>query len=125
MKELKSDRDRYMKMYVSMIKYIKSTYPNLHIDISIPTFYDTKYLNEIKDDIEHIYLMAYEFKNLEQLIRRVERYKEFRENVYVAFNCKEFKNELELELFISEFIKKSAYTNIALHNLKSYIKVSQ
>jgi len=45
--------------------------------------------------------------------------------LYFIFNAKNYKNELELELAISDFIQKTDFHNIIIDNLKSYIKVSQ
>ena len=118
-KSLKHHRKEYFNMYIKMLEYIHHKYPNYNISISIPTFYklDFQKINFVKK----IYLMAYQYKNLSQLLRRVNRYK-FLNNIVVVFNCKEFKSKKKLLHDIS-FIQKYGYKDIALHSLKTCLRI--
>jgi len=118
-KSLKHNRKLYFKMYVEMLEYIHNKFPKYKISISIPTFYkiDFKKISFVNK----IYLMAYQYKNLNQLLRRVNRYN-FLKNIVVVFNCKEFDNKTIL-LDDVNFIKMYGYKNIAFHSLKTCLRI--
>jgi len=118
-KSLKHHREEYFKMYVEMLEYIHQNFPKFHISISIPTFYKLDW-QKIKF-VDKIYLMAYEYKNLSQLLRRVNRYKNLG-NIVVVFNCKEFTSKQKLIDDVN-FIKSHGYKNIAFHSLRTCMKV--
>jgi len=125
MPNLKHNKEKYLKMYLDMLEYIHTNYPMYKINIAIPTYYPLEYVIKMAEYVDKIYLMAYEYKDIEHLIRKVNKYKFLSHKLVTVFNCKEFKNEYELESNIDKFIEKSGYKNIGLHNLKEYIKVSQ
>ena len=125
MPDLKEDKQKYLGMYLDMLQYIHTKYPMYKLNIAIPTYYPPQIVIEMSKYVDKIYLMAYEFKNIAQLIRKVNKYSMLSSKLITVFNCKEFKNEYQLEMAIDQFIKQSGYKDIALHNLKEYIKVSQ
>jgi hypothetical protein len=112
---LKPYRKKYLSLYIEMLKYIKTNYPKFHIDTSIPTFYDVEYVKKMDKYIENIYLMAYKYKNMHQLIKRVKKYEQF--NIFVVFNCKDYKGN-QLKNDVLEFTKITGIKNIAYHSLK-------
>ena len=118
-KSLKHHRKEYFKMYIKMLKYIHQNFPKFHISISIPTFYKLDW--QKIQFVDKIYLMAYEYKNLSQLLRRVDRYKNLG-NIVVVFNCKEFTSKEKLVNDVN-FIKSYGYKNIAFHSLRTCMKV--
>jgi len=117
-KELKSKREKYLRMYIDMIKYIKTKYPKYHISISIPTFYYIEYVEKMDKYVDKIYLMAYEYKKLSQLQKRVEKFEKFRSKIVVVFNCKDYKTYKQLQKDVM-FIKKLGYKEIAFHSFSS------
>jgi len=109
--ELKHNRELYFKLYIQMLKYLKEKYPNIKIDISIPTFYYK--IPNLDKYANNLYIMAYE--NPKSLIKRISR---FDKSSFIAQNCKEFhsKNELK-EIF--DIINQNGYKNIAYHSYKT------
>jgi len=118
LKELKPYREKYLDMYIKMLKYIKTKYPKYHISISIPTFYYIEYIEKMDRYIDKIYLMAYEYKKLSQLQKRVQKFDKFKSKIVVAFNCKDYKTKYQLENDI-KFIKQLGYKNIAFHSFET------
>jgi predicted RNase H-related nuclease YkuK (DUF458 family) len=114
---LKHDREKYLKMYIEMLKYIHIYYPRYNISISIPTFYPVEYVKQISQYVDKIYLMAYEYKKLSQLEKRIKKYDEFKSQLVIAFNCKDFtKDSLQESI---NFVKSLGYKDIAFHSFKT------
>jgi len=122
--DLKDDRDKYLQMYIDMLEYIHSNYPKYQIDISIPTFYDIKYVTKMAKYVNNIYLMAYEYKNIDNLIDRVNKYKSLKDKIIVAFNAKDYPTKNALFNDIKEFTLKSGYSKIAIHSLRYFLKLN-
>lgn len=116
-KSLKKYRDKYLNMYLEMLKYIKDNFPKYKISISIPTFYNIKYVEKFSNYVDYIYLMAYEYKKLSQLQKRIDRYKSLKSKIVVAFNCKDFTKEKLINDV--NFVKSLGYKNIAFHSFSS------
>jgi len=114
---LKPYKEQYLKMYIQMLKYIKTKYPSLHIDISIPTFYKVSYVKEMSKYVDYIYLMAYKYKNIPHLVRKVNKYKDL--NIVVVFNCKDYDNFNQLINDIKALKQSIKISNIAYHSLKT------
>jgi len=112
--DLKKDREKYLNMYIQMLQYIKKNYPKYNISISIPTFYNIDKVTQMAKYVDKIYLMAYEYKKLSQLQKRVQRYESLKTQIVVAYNCKDFTPQ-KLKNDIA-FMSKLGYKNVAFHS---------
>jgi len=119
-KSLKKNRELYLNWYIEMLKSIKNDFPNITINISIPTFYSVDYVTKMQKYVDKIYLMAYEFKNYHQLLHRISKYKNF--NIVVALRCEDFKSKKDLFETINR-LKKDGYKNFAIHDFKRFINL--
>ena len=89
----------------------KNNYPNIKIDISIPTFYSQ--LNGLTKYVNKLYIMAY--KNPTALIARISK---FPKSSFIAQNCPEFSSKKMLKNTFLK-IEKNGYKNIAYHDYKT------
>jgi len=117
--DFKENNTTYYEYYIDMLKDIKKNFPNITINISIPTFYDLNYTTQMKQYTDKIYLMAYEFKNYSQLKRRVDRYKNL--NIVITLSYKDFNNSQQLFNTIKQL--KTDYKNFAIHHLRGLISL--
>jgi len=117
-KSLKKNRELYLNWYIEMLKSIKTNFPNVIINISIPTFYNVDYVAKMQKYVNKIYLMAYEFKNYSNLLHRISKYKNF--NIVVALRCQDFKSKKSLFETINR-LKKDGYKTFAIHDFKIFI----
>ena len=118
LKDLKHNRIKYFNMYLNMLKYIKNKFPKYHISISIAPFYSTEYVKQFSKYVDKIYLMAYKYKKLSQLKKRIEKFSFLKSKLVIAFNCKDYTSKQKL-LNDIEFIKSLGYENIAFHSFKT------
>ncbi len=110
-KKLKNSKKKYLKMYIKILKYIHTSFPKYKISISIPTFYPLLYVQKMNKYVDKIYLMAYGYKKISQLQKRVERYKSLKSKIVVAFDYKDFtKNKLKNDI---DFLYDMGYKDIA------------
>jgi len=117
--DFKENNTTYYEYYIDMLKDIKKNFPNITINISIPTFYDLNYTTQMQKYTNKIYLMAYEFKNYSQLKRRIDKYKNL--NIVIALSYKDFNNSQELFNTIKEL--KTDSKNFAIHHLRGFISL--
>jgi len=110
---LKNNAQRYKHIIIFLDKTLNIENENVILPFS---YKDNGIINSNPNKLFIYVNKKLEFNKLKFLNKK---------NLYFIFNAKNYNNELELELAISDFIQKTDFHNIIIDNLKSYIKVSQ
>jgi len=121
--KLKHHREKFLQMYIDMLDYIQTNYPDYRINISIPVFYYKypTYLSQMSYYADKIYLMAYKYRNMAHLIRKYNHFRRYQNKLVVVFNVKDFHSKTQLNKDIKMFKRLTGQRDIALHSYK-YIK---
>lgn len=122
----KTNSEHYLQIYLQMLQELKNN-QNLKdkaLTISIPVFYPEDFLKKIFPFVDRVYIMAYGTKNPETIARWIKKASETdKSKVILALRCKDFKNEMEMENFITEVKKLTGISYFAIHSLTEYIEI--
>ena len=118
-KDWKENKDSYLKQYLTLIQsasvFTKGN--NIKLSVSIPLYYPEEVTNQILNEVDLVYFMAYENINEEYISRKIKPF-ESKSNKYVlAFRTEDFINRAEMDKYISDFTLKFKVSKIAIHDL--------
>lgn len=123
---LKKDRDKYLTMYINMLKYAKEAIAgkNVKLSVSIPLFYDGKYLPQIIELVDNIYLMTYEHVDIDFINRKkAEERRIAPTKVIMAVRTKDFQSRAAMFDFMNKLSESSDRKDMAIHDLESWLTI--
>jgi hypothetical protein len=125
--DFKLRRRAYLDAYHQLIGSIHQHIGNQgQLSVSVPLHWDSQDYKKLNETVDHIYLMAYEMARIEPLERRLAKVLPHLspEKVVVALRPEDFQHKVELESVIEQLITKLGVTRFALHDLDSYLELS-
>jgi hypothetical protein len=123
MNELKKNRTKYMNWYLQMLRAVHQELSpkNIKITISIPLFYDEKFLKDIFKLTNQVYLMTYEHTDIEFIKRKIKEEIGVDESkVVLAVRNKDFQSKSALLSFIAQLKQQTNIKKFAIHDLNSW-----
>ncbi|MES9862170.1 MAG: hypothetical protein ABW157_20350 [Candidatus Thiodiazotropha sp. LLP2] len=125
--DFKQKRRTYLDNYQQLITTI-SNHLDEHgqLSISVPLHWDPQDYRYLDQNVDHIYLMAYEISRVDTLKRRLAEVipNLSLEKVVIALRPEDFMNEIELESVIEQLSSQFGVEHFALHDLVSYLELS-
>lgn len=90
----------------------------LKLSASIPTYYPSEMLGDIYNNLDKVYLMAYERPDIEFIQRKTrEEYLTNKSKTVLSLRTKDFNNRLIMEKFIEAVTEVMNINHIAIHDL--------
>ncbi|MBI5055131.1 MAG: hypothetical protein HZB61_00745 [Nitrospirae bacterium] len=123
----KTNRDEYMGLYIGMLERMKEIVAGkIKMSVSIPVFYDAKYLPRIFHAADRVYVMAYEIKDIDKLKNGLQEAMEVdKGKIVLALRPKDFTNELEMEEFIEKVMGTTGLGSFAFHDFGQHINITR
>lgn len=121
---LKPDRDKYLSMYVTMLKHAKEalTGKNIKLSISIPLFYEEKYLSQIFELTDYVYLMSYEHTDVSFVNKKIAEEKRVSGNkIILSVRTKDFESRKSMFSFMNKLSETSQIKRVAIHDMESWL----
>jgi len=122
-----SRRTYYEQNYVFMLKIAADIFSSdgLSISVSIPHFYDS-ILSDINQNANDITVMVYETKDIDVLIRRIEKESGiFEDKLYVAVRPSDFANFDDLNAFVQQIKTRTGAKEVILHDAGSLLNIEK
>lgn len=108
-----------MAQYREMITYARTVLPKdqFRISVSIPVSYEMEELRQVKEEINDVYLMAYERPEVAYIKKKItEEIAAFGDKLVIALSLKDFQNEEAMETFMEELKKATGINRFAVHD---------
>ena len=128
MKDWAANKEDYLKKYVDLLKATKTycSQNNLQLSVSIPVFFPEETLKEIYGQADHVYVMAYEHKDSDYIVRKVKEEMEIDPlKTVIALRAKDFTDRNEYEKLVSELGQLLSTTNFAMHDFETFVKLDE
>lgn len=120
----KDNRAAYMKDYVSLIQQVHSTLDGLHLSLAAPLHWDPSVYREISPLADEVYLMAYENRSKERIVKRLQPLLAIipKQKIVVALRTDDFRDEWEMEKAIEYITAETGIHRFAIHQYKTLIQ---
>ncbi|MET0089342.1 MAG: hypothetical protein ABW068_04845 [Candidatus Thiodiazotropha sp.] len=125
--DYKTRRREYLDRYLELLRVIRESLgAGVTLSVSVPLHWDAGDYARISELADHVYLMAYEIADPAALKRRLGKVLPFLDprEVVVALRPEDFHDELRLEAVIGELFSELGVTRFALHDLTTYVNVT-
>jgi hypothetical protein len=112
----------YLTKYKAMIfeaeKYCKSN--KLILNISIPLHYPEEFVQDLFQNVESIYFMAYENVKTDYIVRKIENYDASK--IIIALRTEDFESVSDMNMKIEEISSKVKVKGFVIHDLGRLIQ---
>lgn len=118
-KAWKEQKESLMENYQQLIinTFELTHAENKTLSISIPLFYEMKFLKPVKEYLDQVFIMAYEHPDVEFITRKIkEEVSEFEDKIVLALRVKDFRDMEEMELFMEQLKKSTGINRFAVHD---------
>ncbi|MEW8626297.1 MAG: hypothetical protein AB2551_11135 [Candidatus Thiodiazotropha sp.] len=125
--DFKQNRRKYLDRYQQLITAIEQRLgEQVKLAVSVPLHWDSEDYQYLDRHVDRVYLMAYEINRVDSLKRRLAKVLPHLSvaKVVVALRPEDFMHEVELESVIEELASAFAIEQFALHDLDSYLQLS-
>ncbi|MCG8012574.1 MAG: hypothetical protein JAY64_12875, partial [Candidatus Thiodiazotropha weberae] len=125
--DFKQSRRNYLDRYQQLISAIQQRLgEQVKLAVSVPLHWDSEDYQYLDRNVDRVYLMAYEINRVEHLKRRLAKVLPHMSvaKVVVALRPEDFMHEVELESVIEELASAFGVEQFALHDLDSYLQLS-
>ncbi|MCB0657444.1 MAG: hypothetical protein KDC57_14965 [Saprospiraceae bacterium] len=123
LKEWEENKAVYQARYLEMIHRLSMKYK---VSVSIPLSYQDDFLQAIYTLANHVYLMAYEHKDIDFIERKTQAaFLLGADKTTIAIRCQDFNDRYELELFCQSLDQRFHNPRIALHDLEDLMKLEE
>ena len=124
--DYRANSDQRLSEYIEMLEAIRAGILDRELSVSVPLHWPRPVYQRIAELADQVYLMAYEFKDLDQLQRRVGRLMPLfdQQQMVVALRIKDFENEWAMESTIDHLYSELGANTFALHPLGDYLRLS-
>ncbi len=116
------NKANYLTKYKAMIleadKYCKAQ--NLLLNISIPLHYPEDIVQELFQNVESIYFMAYENVKTDYIVRKIENYDASK--IIIALRTEDFESVSDMNVKIEEITSKIKVKGFVIHDLGRLIQ---
>lgn len=117
------NRDAHMKLYIDMLKYVKTRYKK-PVGVAIPVFYKKEWLAQIFGLADRVNVMAYGIRRVEKMREKIREEREAGAGkIAIALRCGDFESELEFETFARKLHEKLGIASFAIYDLTQYEKL--
>lgn len=120
-------KELYLGYYLAFLKEVnKLKGYNKKITIDVPLYFDIEFLKKVEKEVDMMYIMIYGITNFNKF------YKKFKKllildktKLTISLRPKDFKNEIELEHFITKLHKELKIDNFAFHDLPQLMDLTK
>lgn len=124
----KEKKSEYKKKYIHMLQVIKKicNSRNIYLAVSVSLNYDAAFIRDINDLSNKMYVMAYETKNQETVIRKLkENFSSASVKLIIALRVNDFNSTNELDSYIKTVSEKTGIHRFAIHDLTRLMKLQE
>ena len=124
MKDWSTNKEVLTEKYIKLLEQasIFCDQNQISLSVSIPLSYEDSLLKSVYKYAQHVYLMAYEHKDVSYIQRKTELPMSYgKEKTSVCIRVKDFESIGELNNFTQELIRTMHLDNIVIHDLSDFI----
>jgi len=120
----KENRSAYMKDYTRLIREVNHRLNGLHLSLAVPLHWEKPVYRELGMLADEIYLMAYENRSKERIVKRLLPLLTSipRQKVVVALRTSDFSDEWQMEQAIDYIAAKTGIHKFAIHQYKTFVQ---
>ncbi len=128
MSDWNTNREDYLQKYLALLKTAKQfcTQNGLQLSVSIPVFFPEETLKEIYAQADKVYIMAYEHKDSDYIVRKVKEELDVdASKTIIAIRAKDFNDRNECENLITELNQLLTTHSFAMHDFETFVKLDE
>jgi hypothetical protein len=124
LKEWYSNREELVAKYIKLLEGARAFCDKnkILLSVSIPLSYGDSLLKAVYTNAQHVYLMAYEHKDIDYIQRKTALPLSYgAEKTTICLRVKDFESIEELNQFTEQLTKTMSLNNIGIHDLNDLI----
>jgi hypothetical protein len=120
--EYKANPKQVLQDLSALVAAIRLRHPDINLTISVPHHWPAEVLQALNNNVDRVYLMAYETSNTEVISRRIKTVLASipLHKLVVALRHQDFTTELQLEAAIELLSQATGVSQFAVHKLDIY-----
>jgi len=120
--QYKANPKQVLQDLTKLVAAIRERHPDINLTLSVPHHWPAEVLRALGNDVDRVYLMAYETRDAEVISRRIKTVLASvpLNKLVVALRKQDFNTELQLEAAIELLSQATGVTQFAVHKLDIY-----
>jgi len=120
----KRNKKIYLEHYLTMLARLRSGLIDSKLSVAVPTHWPASVYQRINDLVDKVYIMAYENKNAEVMVRRVKKVlaKTDMDKAVVVLSVKEFTDEWEMEKALGVLQRDTGVYQFGFHQFRTFMQ---
>lgn len=120
----KQNKKLYLDNYLAMLTRLRASLIDSKLSVAVPVHWPVAVYEKINKLVDKIYIMAYENKNTDIMVRRVKKViaKTDIDKVVVVLSVKDFADEWEMEKTLTVLQRETGIYQFGFHQLRTYMQ---
>ena len=120
----KQNKKEYLDQYLIMLGKLRNRLNDTQLSVAVPMHWPAEVYRSINSLVDRVYLMAYENKNTEMLVRKVAKVQQHfdRDKVVVVLSIKDFEDEWAMEKTLSILQREAGVSQFGFHQLRTFMQ---